>query len=80
MDLVCANAPVSVGIGRELTETNSATPSTGIGSCSAPWASKLRSNLGAATPKQQGKPGIIRDQKTKPGTTNHNPCTAVRSA
>ena len=40
-------------------------------------SSNVRSNFGATTHKQQGKPGIIRDQKTKPGTTNHDP---VRSA
>jgi hypothetical protein len=38
---------------------------------------KLRSNFGAMTPKHHRRPGTIKDQKTKPGTTNHNP---VRSA
>jgi hypothetical protein len=37
----------------------------------------LRSNVGATRPKQQGRPGAIRDQKTRPGTTIHDP---VRSA
>jgi hypothetical protein len=37
----------------------------------------LRSNLGATTPKHHGKPSIIKDQKTKLGTTTGNP---VRSA
>ena len=39
--------------------------------------SKFRSNVGATTPKHQGRPGTIRDQKTKPGTTSDN---LVRSA
>ena len=38
---------------------------------------ELRSNFGATTPKHQGKPGTIRDQKTKPGITIDDP---VRSA
>jgi hypothetical protein len=38
---------------------------------------RSRSNLGATTPKHHGKPDIIKDQKTKPGTTKGNP---VRSA
>jgi hypothetical protein len=42
-----------------------------------PGYNRLRSNFGATAPKQQAKPGIIRDQKTKPGITIDHP---VRSA
>ena len=38
---------------------------------------QLRSIFGATTPKHQGQPGTIRDQKTKPGITVDDP---VRSA
>jgi hypothetical protein len=30
-------------------------------------------SFGATAPKHHRKPGIIKDQKTKPGTTKHNP-------
>ncbi len=36
-------------------------------------AAELPSNFGATTPKYDQEPGIIRDQKTKPGTTTHDP-------
>jgi hypothetical protein len=44
---------------------------------SAERLTKCRSNFEATTPKHHRQQGIIRDQKTKLGTTNHNP---VRSA
>jgi hypothetical protein len=39
---------------------------------------KLRSNFGAMTPKHHRRPGTIKDQKTKPGTTNHNPVQSAK--
>jgi len=43
-----------------------------------PGNERPRSNLGATTPKHHVKPGIMSDQKTKPGIDIDNPAISAK--
>ena len=48
------------------------------GECQTSTLWQPRSSCGATTPKGQGRPGTIRDQKTKPGATIHDPVQSAK--